>query len=154
MEGIQRRATKFILGSPSASLPYNERLLKLNLLPVSYWHELKDLVFFFKAVNGHYNIDITKFIQPKVIVRSTRNSSSLDYLISKCKTSTFQESYFIRTVKLWNSLPSSTCTRSLPTATAFKTALYNHYRCALVTTFNPENNSTLEICMLQISLYS
>ena len=61
---------------------------------------IMDLVFFFKAVTGHYNIDITKFIQPEVIVRSTRNNNSFDFLIPKCKTSTFQNSYFFRTVKL------------------------------------------------------
>ena len=91
VEGIQRCATKVTLKPPSASLPYNERLLKLKLLPISYCHELNDLVFFFEAVNRHYNIDITKFIQPNVIVRSTRNSSFLDFLIPKCKTSTFQK---------------------------------------------------------------
>ena len=67
VEWIQRRATKFILGFPSASFPYNERLLKLNLLPVSYWHELKDLVFLFKAVNSHYNIEITNLIDQKLM---------------------------------------------------------------------------------------
>ena len=142
MERIQRRATKVILLFPSTSLAHNERLL--NLSPVSYWHELKDLSFFFKIVNGHYNIDITKFIQPKVtcIVRSTRNSSSLD-----CKTSTFQKSYFIRTVKLWNLLPCFYQIHPYSTVAAFKTAHYNRYRSALVTTFNAENISTwISVC--------
>ena len=41
-------------------------------------------------------------------------------------------------MKLWNSLASSS--RSL--LAACKTALHNHYRSALATTFNPENIST------------
>ena len=60
-----------------------------------FFEVYKDLVFFFKAVNGRYDIDITKFIQPNDIVRSTKNSSSLDFLIPKCKTSSFQKSYSI-----------------------------------------------------------
>ena len=52
IEGVQCRATKYILGYPDALIPYKESLIKLNLLPVSYWHEIRDLVFFFKAING------------------------------------------------------------------------------------------------------
>ena len=48
-EGVQRRATKFILRD--YELPYRLRLIKLNLLPISYWLELKDLFFFLNA-NG------------------------------------------------------------------------------------------------------
>ena len=47
LEGVQRRATKFILRD--YELPYRLRLIKLNLLPISYWLELKDLLFFLNA---------------------------------------------------------------------------------------------------------
>ena len=98
VERIQRRGTKFILGYPDAALPYKQRLLKLNLLPVSYLHEIRDLVFFFKAINDFYNIDLSDFIQPKV-VRCTRQSCSLDYkLNNNCRTSLFQRSFFCYTM--------------------------------------------------------
>ena len=42
-----RRATKFIL--QNYELSYLERLRKLNLLPISYWLEIKDLIFFSNA---------------------------------------------------------------------------------------------------------
>ena len=140
IEGVQRRATKYILGYPDALIPYKERLIKLNLLPLSYWHEIRDLVFFFKAINGIYKIDITEFIKPKVIVMSTRHSCSLDYQPLKCRTSLFQRSFFNRTVKLWNSLPS--LIRTLPSVTAFKAALVNLYKKALIETFDQDNVST------------
>jgi hypothetical protein len=108
VEGIQRRATKFILGYHNPYQSYKDRLLALKLLPVCYWHEIKDLVFFFKIINGFYNVDISNLIQPNILLKSTRNSCSLDYVVPKCKTSQFQKSYFVRTVKLWNSLPTST----------------------------------------------
>ena len=34
IEGVQRQATKYILGYPDALIPYKERFIKLNLLPV------------------------------------------------------------------------------------------------------------------------
>lgn len=33
-------------------MTYKERLLLTNLIPISYWHEFLDIVFFFKAING------------------------------------------------------------------------------------------------------
>ena len=44
LEGVQRRATKFILQNDEFS--YLERLRKLNLLPISYGLEMLDLIFF------------------------------------------------------------------------------------------------------------
>ena len=54
VEGVQRRATKFILGYPEADLSYKDRLSKLNLLPISYWHKIRDLVFFIARNHGHF----------------------------------------------------------------------------------------------------
>ena len=36
---------------------YNTRLQLTNLLPISYWHEFLDIVFFYKAVNNLVFID-------------------------------------------------------------------------------------------------
>ena len=47
LESIQRRATKFFLQDYESS--YSDRLKKLTLIPISYWLELKDIVFFFKC---------------------------------------------------------------------------------------------------------
>ena len=65
LESIQRRATKFILCLPFlTNISYKERLMSVNLLPVCYWHELLDLVYFYKATHNdslrseiffHYN---------------------------------------------------------------------------------------------------
>ena len=46
IEGIQRRATNYILHYPD--LDYRERLTKLKLLPLSFRREIIDLTFFFK----------------------------------------------------------------------------------------------------------
>ena len=62
IESLQRRATKFILNTHwQEDISYHERLSRLNLLPLTYWHEVKDLIFYFRAPNenivqNHLNI--------------------------------------------------------------------------------------------------
>ena len=48
VEQVQRRATRFIIGR-DRDLCYKDRLIKLNLLPLNYWLEYLDLVFFYKS---------------------------------------------------------------------------------------------------------
>ena len=48
IEKIQRRATKYILSDYNSD--YKSRLLSLNLLPLMYWLDLQDLVFFIKCL--------------------------------------------------------------------------------------------------------
>ena len=100
VERVQRKATKYILNLPYlCSETYRERLVILSLLPLSYWHEYLDLMFFFKAVNGL--IKLSNDVLPKVIppTRRTKSSSGnvTSFLPAKCKTSTYQRCFFIRT---------------------------------------------------------
>ena len=48
VENIQRRATRFIC--KNSELSYKDRLLNLNLLPINYWLEYLDLLFFYKCI--------------------------------------------------------------------------------------------------------
>ena len=55
IESLQRRATKFILNTHwQEDISYHERLSRLNLLPLTNWNEVKDLIFYFKCHAGHY----------------------------------------------------------------------------------------------------
>lgn len=48
LERVQRRATRYILSLPfTSSVSYTSRLQTLLLLPICYWHEYLDLIFFF-----------------------------------------------------------------------------------------------------------
>ena len=47
IEHVQRRATMWILQSKVGELSYRERLLKVDLLPLTFDRELKDLVLFY-----------------------------------------------------------------------------------------------------------
>ena len=73
IEGIQRRATKFITQDYNSS--YSSRLKSLNLLPISYWFEIKDLTFYYKCKFGGYKVDVNQYsTQPSL--HTTRFSSS------------------------------------------------------------------------------
>ena len=80
LERIQRRATRFILNLPySSTISCNSRFQTLNLLLICYWHELLDLVFFFKITHGLVNVD------PSVLpdVRKYRRTRSTTTNIKK-----------------------------------------------------------------------
>ena len=97
----QRRETKYILNLPfSTDIDYGTRLRFLQLLPVSYWHEYVDLTLFFKITHGFVESSALPVI--RVTRRTTRSSSnnSFKYVIRKCKTTTYQQSFFVRTCRL------------------------------------------------------
>ncbi|CAB4026825.1 Hypothetical predicted protein, partial [Paramuricea clavata] len=50
IERVQRRATRWILKARKGDSSYNERLVDLNLLPLCYDREIKDLMFFYKTL--------------------------------------------------------------------------------------------------------
>ena len=63
---VQRRATKYILDLPFiCDQAYGDRLINLNLLPVSYWHEFLDMIFFFKVVTG--TVRVSPSVLPQVL---------------------------------------------------------------------------------------
>jgi hypothetical protein len=102
IERVQRKASKFILNLLYlCDESYRDRLISLELMPLSYWHEYIDLVFFFQAVNGL--IDVSKYVLPQLVI-PTRSSSTTELLFrpQKCRITTFQKSYFIRATRVWN----------------------------------------------------
>jgi hypothetical protein len=60
VENVQRRATRWILQQRMGQQEYKDRLVTLDLLPLCYDRELKDLIFFYKALCGYIDIDISK----------------------------------------------------------------------------------------------
>ena len=137
LEGIQRRATKFILKDYESSYP--DRLKKLNLIPLSYWHEIKDIIFFYKCKSGLYELDTNQFInQP--LHHSTRSSSGDFLRPNLCKTSLFRDSYFNRIVFLWNNLSSGI--KASSSVAILKTKLYIYYTNKLNTVFDIDRPRT------------
>ena len=57
---VQRRATG--RKTKTGEMSYTQRLLALGLLPLCYDREIKDLVFFFKALYGYINLNINDYV--------------------------------------------------------------------------------------------
>ena len=94
LEKVQRRGTRWILQLKKGELmAYKDRLLALNLLPLVYDREIKDLTFFFKTLHGFYDLNILNFVS-FVNHSRTRNCNNLSLMLKvpSCKTSTFPQS--------------------------------------------------------------
>ena len=118
LERVQRRATRSILRG--LDLDYRSRLLHLRLLPLSFFLEYLDLLFFFRCLHGEILLDISQFVQFSSSC-TRRGSSRLDLCLLPARTSTFRDSYFVRICPLQNSLPIFI--RSSHSTSAFKSQL-------------------------------
>ena len=104
---IQRRATKYDLGQPfTTEVMYVSRLQKLDLLPMSYWHEYLDMIFLFKVINGcvHMSKDANPVCEIYHTTRSSNNPSLITLKIPFARTVSYQSRYLIRASILWNCL--------------------------------------------------
>ena len=113
-----------------------DRLKKLDLLPLSYDREIKDLIFYYKCRYGQIDLDIDIFTP--IVSSRTRRGSSMYLQSPYCKTSTFKASYFNRIVHLWNLILKLAPACTFVTLGSFKTFLYMIYKDLLTTTFDPD----------------
>ncbi len=148
MERVQRRASKFILNLPFLCYEsYRERLIALELMPLSYWHEYFDLLHFCKAVTGQ--LKISKYILPQPLYsqRTTRSSSTGVYFRPRiCKTQTYQNSFFIRVTRTWNALPVNLRTITI-NLWQFKSSLREYYFDALRKCYDADDPKNVENCL-------
>ena len=89
VERVQRRATRWILQTRIGEMSYRDRLITLDLLPLTYDRELKDLVFFYKCLFNHIHLDVRSFTNFTSHGR-TRLSDSFNLKTPICETSTFR----------------------------------------------------------------
>ncbi|KAI8513732.1 hypothetical protein Bbelb_080560 [Branchiostoma belcheri] len=90
VEGVQRRATKFILGAHSNTLTYKERLSTLGLLPLAHRREVCDVMVFIKS--------------KPIVHKPSRYLRSHMLTPISVRTSAFSSSYIPRLVTIWNQL--------------------------------------------------
>ena len=107
IEGVQRRATKFILKTED---DYDPRLRKLNLMTLENRRVLADVTFLFKALNGITNININSYVPVDFyfadqISYISKHFDGLSLKKKYARTYVFKYSYFNRIVDSWNQLP-------------------------------------------------
>ena len=149
-ERVQRRATKFILILPFfCKESYRDGLIGLELIPLSYWHEYMDLLFFFKAINGLVDVTDDVLLKPIIPTRVTRSSRTNQLLFrpSKYRTTTFQKSYFARVTRVWKCLPIQLRQPNMLLST-FKRLLRDYYLVALHNFYDAEDPKTWKsVCL-------
>ena len=112
---------------------YKERLISLDLLPISYWHEFLDLMFFFKAISRFVLVSsdvLPEQINLSRVTRSSVDTSVMTFRPRQCKTSTYQRSFFIRTPRTYNTLQDALRKKDL-SLTFFKSKLLQYYHDAV-----------------------
>lgn len=105
---------------------------------------MMDLVFLYKARNGF--IDIDRSILPTIrrsarVTRSCHTSNAAIYTTKRCRSLTYQRSFFMLTSRIWNSLPTYISEKFLSLA-SFKNNLFEYYTNALFNIYNPDNSKT------------
>lgn len=142
LEGVQRRATNFILQYPD--LTYNDRLLELSLLPLSFRREINDLLTFFRCKNNMYDLSLDNFVvfNSDIQGRPTTRSSSDPLLLIQQNFKTFSHkiTFFNRIVPIWNQLPLHI--RSSPSLVSFKHHVSEFYKCKFTDIFDTSNTCT------------
>ena len=135
-ERVLRRATCWILPIKQGELSYKERLIHLDLLPLTYDRKVKDLVFLYKALYGYIDIDIS-FIKSVSHGHSQRSQSSdIKYLETPlCKTATYQSSFFNR---LWNLICKLIRPCDFLNIKTFKNSITNLFKDELANVFDPD----------------
>jgi hypothetical protein len=75
-------------------MSYEDRLKTLNLLPLTYDREIRDLVLVYKCIFGLTDLNIEQFVSFIHHNRTRTQNPSLMLKSPYCRTSTFQGSFF------------------------------------------------------------
>ena len=109
------------------------------------WHELLDLVYFYKATHNMIHLDTS--VVPFARRTGISVTSSQSFVPKKSRTSTFQRSFFIRTTRIWNLLIARLDLDNV-TFENFKYVLYDYYSRALAINYDPDSpRSFKSICL-------
>ena len=151
VESIQRRATNYILKNPKRPSPlhrnYKQRLLELNLLPVTFRREMIYLQMFLKIWNSDNKLGIDKLLNFSVpnqgaVTRAMATGLTLNY--NKTRLVTTAHFYPYRLSLIWNRLTYDIRLklRYLTETSKIKRVLNPYYYQRLTNHFDPDNTCT------------
>ena len=130
---------------------YKTRLLQLSLLPLSMIYELNDICFFVKSIKQpSSSFNILNYVS--FSCNNTRSGSFLKLVQSLVLNNRHKHFFFIRIVRLWNSLPPIDIhTSSYSSIVAsIKSLLWDHF----VAVFDPANSCSYLPFLLPLSQMS
>ena len=126
---------------------YQQRLVNCNLLPLSYRHEILDLTFLLKSLNGNTGYQIKNYINFVNVAdrRLTWNlAAGLNLTLLRRPTASTTILFPERAMRTWNNLPDNLkrALKSVSSTLVIKQHLEPHYKWLLATRFDPENTCT------------
>ena len=122
----------------------------MNMLPLSFWHKYLDVTFLFNIIHGQVNIDPDLIPRRRDSTSATRSNSSsrTKFYIRRCKTSTFQKSYFNRSIRTWNFLADILIFDTPNLRTFQRSLIIDYYLPAVQYTYDPDDPRTWKtICL-------
>ena len=93
-------------------------------------------------MTGLVKVNPTVIPTRRVLSRETRSSSNKNvplFVPKKCKTSTYQRSFFIRTARIWNALADDIGLSVTISLSLFKAHLLSYYKQSLYKSYDPED---------------
>ena len=111
IESVQRSAARYVCNNYNYTSSVTSMLKALNWHTLEYRRNHSSLMYFYKIRNVLVHVDHHHLIP-------TRN---LNYLIPHSNTQYHSNSYFPRTIRLWNSLPGTV--QASPSLAIFATRL-------------------------------
>ena len=132
LEGVQRRATKYVLNDFKSD--YKSRLITLGLLPLMYFLELNDVMFCVRSLKfPTSDFNITDYIQFSKC--GTRSSAFMKLSHHFSFRNSERHVFFNRIQRLWNSFPPLDLSKSIVTIKShLHEFLYGHF----LTNFHPD----------------
>ena len=123
-------------------MSYQHRLIHLNLLPINYWLEYLDLLFFFKCKLGIVRCNIENYVN-FCNSKSRRGASGIYLATPYCRTSLFRDSFFVRLSNIWNAVLDHI--KAETSLSCFKTKLKSFYFLRLNQIFGGDNFCTFKL---------
>ena len=103
LENVQKKVLKWAAGSDD----HIHNLVECNLLPLSLYMQLKDLLLFSKLMNGYYDCDIEEFLHFRAQSRELRSSDKISFQHDRPSKKLCDQGFVTRTCALINKLPKS-----------------------------------------------
>ena len=101
LENVQKKVLRWI----TSCSDYETNLKNCNLLPLSLYLQMQDLLFMSKILNGCYNCEINDYVRLRESPRELRATGRIEFEHGKPKKKICEQSFFYRTGALVNRLP-------------------------------------------------
>ena len=123
LEKVQRRAARWVMNDYSRYSSVSSMLNDLNWPSLHFRRRINRLQTFYKAIYNLSALTIPSYYT--AVQRLTRYFHPLHFVIPPTRTTAHQQSYFPRTIKDWNELPSMIIESN--NLQSFTTSIINYY---------------------------